>query len=91
MQPSKRRSRLYAVLHVNEGYGTRDIDVLMRAMPTIPATDETLIYGAMSKVANALDFDTYDMTLVLLDHLGKERLQSPKMGKSVHRECSNMG
>ena len=62
----------------------------MRAMPTMPAMEATLIWtDALGWTVHRTGRgDTYDMSRVLFDHFGEERLQRPEMGESVHTECS---
>ena len=60
-------------------------------MPTMPETDETLTYVTCQRVAHysqqyKIGLDTYNVPLLLFDHLGKESLQCPEVCKRVHGE-----
>ena len=60
-------------------------------MPTMPETDETLTYVTCQRVPHysqqyEIGLDTYNVPLLLFDHLWKESLQCPEMCKRVHGE-----
>ena len=68
-----------------------DGHLLRRAMPTMPETDETLTYVTCQRVPHysqqsEIGLDTYNVPLLLFDHLRKESLQCPEVCKRVHGE-----
>ena len=68
-----------------------DGHLLRRAMPTMPETDETLTYVTCQRVPYCSQqygtgLDTYNVPLLLFDHLGKESLQCPEVCNGVHGE-----